>query len=147
MYTSRYERIEQALRMILEIGKRDMSNPKYDGYFKEAKEALARPETQTLCERITDYLEAGGLFNPELANHNQVRDLLFDCRDALATGLSAGPQLTEEQAREGDEVLLRVKVAEATKSGLVVLLPSVSSPNERHFFYFREKRFCPAGRS
>jgi len=28
-------------------------------------------------------LSSGGLFNPELANHNAVRDLLIDCRDAL----------------------------------------------------------------
>lgn len=32
---------ETALRGIIEIGKRDMSNPKYDGYFTEASEALA----------------------------------------------------------------------------------------------------------
>ena len=35
------ERVENALRGILEIGKRDMSNPKYDGYFREAEAALA----------------------------------------------------------------------------------------------------------
>jgi len=28
-------------------------------------------------------LTGGGLFNPELANHNAVRDLLIDCREAL----------------------------------------------------------------
>jgi ADP-dependent phosphofructokinase/glucokinase len=33
--------------------------------------------------RITDYLHSGGLFNPELANHQAVSDLLKDCRDAL----------------------------------------------------------------
>jgi len=32
----------EALQGILEIGKRDMSNPKYDGYFNTAKEALAK---------------------------------------------------------------------------------------------------------
>lgn len=37
-----------------------------------------------LAERITAYLSGGGLFNPELANHEAVRDLLIDCRDALA---------------------------------------------------------------
>jgi len=30
-----------ALRGIVEIGKRDMSNPKYDGYFDYAREAIA----------------------------------------------------------------------------------------------------------
>jgi hypothetical protein len=31
-------------------------------------------------ERITEYLEKGGLFNPELMEHCLVRDLLIDCR-------------------------------------------------------------------
>jgi hypothetical protein len=33
-----------------------------------------------LAARITAYLSGGGLFNPELANHDAVRDLLIDCR-------------------------------------------------------------------
>jgi hypothetical protein len=37
----------------------------------------------TLSERITAYLSGGGLFNPELANHEAVRDLLIECRAAL----------------------------------------------------------------
>lgn len=32
----------RALERILEIGKRDMSNPKYDGYFNYAREAVAK---------------------------------------------------------------------------------------------------------
>jgi len=36
------DEISKALQGILEIGKRDMSNPKYDGYFEEAKAALAK---------------------------------------------------------------------------------------------------------
>lgn len=39
----------------------------------------------TLEQRITDYLSGGGLFNPELANHHAVRDLLIECRAALAS--------------------------------------------------------------
>ena len=35
-------------------------------------------------ERITDYLSSGGLFNSELALHERVRDLLIECRRALA---------------------------------------------------------------
>lgn len=34
-------------------------------------------------ERITDYLSCGGLFNPELMEHEKVRDLLLDCREEL----------------------------------------------------------------
>ena len=36
-----------------------------------------------LSDRITEYLCNGGLFNPELANHLAVRDLLMECREVL----------------------------------------------------------------
>ena len=36
-----------------------------------------------LADRITEYLAIGGLFNPELANHAAVRDLLIDIRQHL----------------------------------------------------------------
>ena len=50
-----------------------------------------------LRDRITAYLSAGGLFNPELANQEAVRDLLIDCRDFLSQ-----PELTmsAEEVRE-----------------------------------------------
>ena len=35
------EEVASALRGILDIGKRDMTNPKYDGYFEEAQRVLA----------------------------------------------------------------------------------------------------------
>ena len=49
--------------------------------------------SQDLVQRITDYLAGGGLFNPELANHEAVRDLLIECRDALFH-----PQPTNKEA-------------------------------------------------
>lgn len=36
-----------------------------------------------LSDKITAYLSNGGLFNPELANHLDVRDLLIECREVL----------------------------------------------------------------
>ena len=36
-----------------------------------------------LANRITNYLTLGGLFNPELADHLAVRDLLIECREVL----------------------------------------------------------------
>ncbi len=39
--------------------------------------------TDVLIAQITDYLCSGGLFNPEMAMHDRVRDLLMDCRDVL----------------------------------------------------------------
>ena len=35
------DRLREALQGILDIGKRDMTNPKYDGYFEAAEAALA----------------------------------------------------------------------------------------------------------
>jgi hypothetical protein len=40
-------------------------------------------QRQQLIKRITEYLVHGGLFNPELANHLAVRDLLMECREVL----------------------------------------------------------------
>ena len=43
-----------------------------------------------LISRITAYLSGGGLFNPELAIHDAVRDLLIDCRTALSEPAAIG---------------------------------------------------------
>lgn len=40
-------------------------------------------KVQELIGRINAYLWSGGLFNPELANHIAVRDLLIECREVL----------------------------------------------------------------
>lgn len=57
--------------------------------------------TKDLVSRITAYLAGGGLFNPELANHDAVRDLLIACRDALAAPErpAAAPAMPGELAR------------------------------------------------
>ena len=39
---------------------------------------------KVLIDSITAYLSNGGLFNPELANHDVVRDLLIECREVLS---------------------------------------------------------------
>lgn len=46
---------------------------------------MTNQTTEALAERITAYLSEGGLFNPELAEHAAVRDLLIDCRAALSS--------------------------------------------------------------
>ena len=38
---------------------------------------------EQIIEEITNYLCSGGLFNPELANHEVVRDLLIQIREHL----------------------------------------------------------------
>ena len=37
----------EALKNLLDIGKRDLSNPKYDGYFESARAAIAKAESQS----------------------------------------------------------------------------------------------------
>ena len=39
--------------------------------------------TSDIVERITEYLSAGGLFNPELMEHDKVRDMVIQCRDEI----------------------------------------------------------------
>lgn len=39
--------------------------------------------TVDIIDRITEYLSAGGLFNPEYMEHDKVRNLLIDCRDKI----------------------------------------------------------------
>lgn len=43
----------------------------------------AHDSSLSLVDRITKYLENGGLFNPEQMDHSKVRELLVDCRSAL----------------------------------------------------------------
>lgn len=40
---------------------------------------------EQLSDHITGYLVSGGLFNPELMEHDKVRNLLIDCREFLDT--------------------------------------------------------------
>ena len=71
-----------------------------------------------LAARITDYLAGGGLFNPEMALHNKVRELLIDCREALCgsagsadtqTFAASQAQSTAETASPSDGVTLLSK--------------------------------------
>ena len=62
--------------------------------------------TTELEARITAYLSGGGLFNPELADHTAVRDLLIDCRVAI-TALHDAQQQEKSGFRRltGSEVI------------------------------------------
>ena len=41
-----------------------------------------------LIKRIDEYIYTGGLFNPEMAEHDKVRMLLIDIRDYITTSLA-----------------------------------------------------------
>jgi len=49
------------------------------GLFYETK----LPFDDSVVNKIENYLELGGLFNPELVNYEEVRDLLIAARDQL----------------------------------------------------------------
>jgi BMFP domain-containing protein YqiC len=40
-------------------------------------------DEKKVVARITNYLSSGGLFNPELMEHNKVRNLLMDARETI----------------------------------------------------------------
>lgn len=67
--------------------------------------APSQDAEDTLSQRITAYLSSGGLFNPELANHEAVRDLLIDCRAALTQPQPAVSQVGDKAVPEDIEHL------------------------------------------
>jgi hypothetical protein len=40
-------------------------------------------QDKRILDRIQNYLENGGLYNPELMEHEKVRDLILEVRDYL----------------------------------------------------------------
>lgn len=42
------------------------------------------PNIEETLERLKNYLESGGLFNPEMMEHDKVRSLLIDCRTIIS---------------------------------------------------------------
>lgn len=54
--------------------------------FRAAQDAKAKE----LAARITNYLANGGFWNPEMMEHDKVRELLMDCRDHLAPRMDQG---------------------------------------------------------
>jgi hypothetical protein len=50
------------------------------------KNVAASAPVHRLVGRIREYLSNGGLFNPEMMDHDKVRDLLMDVLEHLTTG-------------------------------------------------------------
>lgn len=44
-------------------------------------------ELRHITERIKEYLCLGGLFNPELMEHDKVRDMILEIRDTILSVL------------------------------------------------------------
>lgn len=49
---------------------------------------------------ITEYLVAGGLFNPEMMDHDKVRDLLMKCREVIESQNAAASRWVEVNFKE-----------------------------------------------
>ena len=71
LYKSKIDAVKNGEQMI---------NPLYTTpQIKELSDAEIKP----LLDRIQNYLECGGLFNPECIKHDKVRDLIMDCKAIL----------------------------------------------------------------
>jgi hypothetical protein len=60
-----------------------------------------------LLSRIKNYLGNGGLFNPEMMEHDKVRDLILDCREHIS------------RARDCHSELSRLLIAAANTTSIV----------------------------
>lgn len=76
------------------------------------------PEQLRVLDRITEYLSGGGLFNPECANHDAVRDLLIDAREAHAAALEEVARLRREAGAYRKDMILANDRAERAESAL-----------------------------
>lgn len=98
----------------------------------------AKLDAHSLTERITEYLSSGGLFNPEMADHSRVRNLLIDCRDALNASPQASQQaekvadsrpLPEGEAPENSGMLVEVlRISQYTGTNLLWEIKSLGRP-------------------
>ena len=52
-------------------------------YIASQIKKLSDEEIKPLLDRIQNYLECGGFFNPECMEHDKVRDLIMDCKAIL----------------------------------------------------------------
>lgn len=75
----------------------DVANGRDDEASVAGNPARNPTDARRLAERITEYLSAGGLFNPEMMEHGKVRDLLIDCRAAISIPADA---VTDEDVRQ-----------------------------------------------
>lgn len=70
-------------------------------------------------EDVTSYLELGGLFNPELMDHNTVRDMLMDFRDLASELLESRAEIErlivfgDNAIASTERICLRCSAAEA----------------------------------
>lgn len=83
---TREEALAEALQGILDIGKRDMTNPKYDGFFDSARAALALPAEPPSMSSDNSRAKAEALAR-KVANECE-NTIYFREVDVLETGVN-----------------------------------------------------------
>lgn len=87
---------------------------------------------QELLYRIQDYLVSGGLFNPEMMEHEKVRNLIMDCRELL----TAMNDLRYQLMRERLNTLADSQLQEIIDKIDIILFDE---------YNYHEGKFCPMG--
>jgi hypothetical protein len=75
--------------------------------------------------RITDYLSLGGLWNPELANHEAVRDLLIDARDVIEIDTREMERLRTAHESQAEYAIKLQRLIEAHAHGRPLPYPEL----------------------
>lgn len=77
------DQCETSVVLLQENGIIRDSTGKFLGRLVDDTDGLIDKHRNRLLDRIQNYLESGGLFNPELMEHDKVRNLVMDLRDYL----------------------------------------------------------------
>jgi len=93
--------------------------------------------------RITEYLNNGGLFNPELMDHSKVRDLLIDCRKHIDTLIARLKEQEREtliaiqKGKDAVEIVAQRREWEAVTEEIAIM------PTPSAFVEYMERNYPP----
>lgn len=90
----------------------------------------SKTRSRNVPARITEYLSAGGLFNPELMDHEKVRDLLIDARDVIEIA-DRERDACEPFLKEGETPAECIERNRADTDSVLTLLAQEKRKNER----------------
>ena len=97
----------------------------------------------TVLSRITEYLDSGGLWNPELADHAAVRDLILDARDEIDR-LRDQLYLADQSARSSSAEAARLdRILAALREPSRTALDAATAAMEEANFYVMDLKTPP----
>lgn len=70
----------------------------------KAPDVVSDGSGSPVSDRISEYLQLGGLFNPEMMEHGKVRDLLVACRDEITALVDEGDKVRLRFASQSNEI-------------------------------------------